>query len=273
MSRSPPAPAAAASILPDRAGAARRRLRRVFLDGFRATDVAEPFASFDWDRPSAEVVEFMVKHDFDRVGVRRDGHVRAYVERGALRGGRCGDHARPFEPDDLVPEGASLLDVIQSLGVNGRCFVTIFDEVSAIVTYQDLEKPPVRMFLFGMITVLEMVVTRAVDAGFPGDGWKAHVSPGRLAKARELQEERRRRGTDARLLDCLQFSDKGQLALRLPAVDPTRVLAMSRKAAQRAIKELEELRNNLAHGQEIVRRSWPRIVMFSSRLDVLLDSV
>jgi hypothetical protein len=237
-------------------------------------DVAEPLASFDWDQPASKVLAFMLSRDLERVGVRREGMVRAYVERSDLRGGCCGEHARSFDPDDLVPENASLTDVIQTLGANGRCFVTILDEVSAIVTFQDLEKPPVRMFLFGMITALEMVFTRAVDAEFPAEAWKSHVTSGRLAKARELQAERQRRGVHhPRLLDCLQFSDKGQLALRVPAVDPERVLSMSRKAAERALRELEELRNNLAHGQEIVPRSWPRIVAFSARLDLLLDSL
>ena len=250
----------------------RRRLRRVFQDGFRATDVAEPLASFDWDRPAGEVLAFMEARDFDHVGVRRDGLVRGFVERHRLRGGACGDHARPFSRDDLVPESASLQDVIQSLGVNGRCFVTVLDEVSAIVTLNDLEKPPVRMFLFGMVNLLEMVFTRAADAAFPGEAWRAKVAAGRLAKAEALQAERRRRGVETRLLDCLQFSDKGQLALRLPSIDPDRFLHMSRKAAVHALKELEDLRNNLAHGQEIIPRGWPRIVAFSARLDLLLDS-
>jgi len=184
-------------------------------------DVAEPLASFDWDRPAAEVAAFMAAHDYDRVGIRREGIVRAYVERADLDGGRCGDHARSFGPDDLVPETASLQEVIESLGINGRCFVTVLDEVSAVVTLQDLEKPPVRMFLFGMITLLEMVFT---------------------------------------------------LAIRVPTIDPERVLQMSRKAALRGLKELEDIRNNLAHGQELIAKGWPRIVLFSTRLDLLLES-
>jgi hypothetical protein len=236
-------------------------------------DVAEALASFDEDRPVTEVAAFMDARAFDRVGVRRDGLVRGYVERADLRaGGRCGDHARPFGPDDLVAEDASLQDVIQSLGVNGRCFVTVLDEVAAVVTLHDLEKPPVRMFLFGMISSLEMVFVRSVELAFPAEAWRAHVAPGRLARAEALQAERRRRGVEARLLDCLQFSDKGQLALRVPGVAASG-LDLSRKAALRALQELEDLRNNLAHGQEIIPRGFPRIVAFSSNLDRLLDRI
>ena len=89
------------------AAAARRRLRRVFLDGFLAMDVAEPLASFDWDRPASEVRAFMAAHDFDRVGVRRDGLVRGYAAREELTRGSCGDHLHAFGPDDLVASTAS----------------------------------------------------------------------------------------------------------------------------------------------------------------------
>ena len=59
-----------------------------------------------------------------------------------------------FTPDDdLVPDTANLIDVVKSLAINQQCFVTILDRVGAIITLTDLEKPPMRMFLFGMITM------------------------------------------------------------------------------------------------------------------------
>ncbi len=253
--------------------AARRRLRRVFLDGFNALDVAEPLTSFDADRPAAEVRRFLEARGFDLVGVRRDGLVRGYAFRAALQRGALGDHLQPFGPDDLVRDDASLQEVIGSLGINERCFVTVLGEVSAIVTLQDLEKPPVRMYLFGMLTVLEMLMVRAVEAAFPGEAWQAHLAEGRVQKARDLQAERARRGVPARLLDCLQFSDKGHLALAVPAVQGSAIGQLSGKAQKQAIKELELLRNHLAHGQEIVPAAWRRIVVFSANLDTLLESL
>jgi len=251
----------------------RRRLRRVFLEGFRATDVAEPLVSFDADRASTVVRAFMLARGFDLAGVRIDGLVAGYVSHDDLEGGSCGDHLRPFGPDDVVRDDASLQEVIQSLGVNLRCFVTVHGHAAGIVTMHDLEKPPVRMFLFGMITILEMLITRHVEAAFPGDAWTVHVATGRLAKARELLAERQRRGVACQLLDCLQFSDKGQLALRIGNVAARLAPNMSGKEAKRALQELETLRNHLAHGQEMISSSWDRIVRFSSRLDELLESI
>jgi hypothetical protein len=262
-----------ASLLGQRGEASRRRLRRVFLDAFEALDVAEPLRSFDATAPAAEVRAALEARGFDRVGVRVDGQVRGWAERGDLAGGTLGEHLRPFGPDDLVADTASLQEVIQSLAVNDRCFVTVLGEAAAIVTRQDLEKPPVRMFLFGMITLLELLMTRAIEEAWPDEGWRAEVAPGRLAKAEALRAERERRGRPVGLLDCLQLSDKGQLALRLPQVAEGFALGQSRKASLRALKELEELRNHLAHSQEIIPTGWARIATFTRRLDRLLEAV
>jgi hypothetical protein len=47
----------------------------------------------------------------------------------------------------------------------------------------------------------------------------------------------------------------------------------SKNAATTALKELETLRNNLAHTQEIIPSSWERIVRFTSNLESLLPEL
>lgn len=251
----------------------RQRLRRLFLESFSVMDVAEPLLSVDAERAAGEVRALLEARDHDLVGVRVDGLVTGYARREALTSGRCGDHRQPFGPDDVVPETASLRDAIQSLGVNHRCFVTVLGQPAAIVTVSDLEKPPVRMFLFGMVTLLEGLMTRELTRRYPGETWRALVSPARLAKAESLLQERRRRNQPGELLDCLQFSDKGEILLEVDELRGSRFFEQpSRKAAKRALKELETLRNNLAHTQLIIPDGWARIVIFSSRLDRLLDA-
>lgn len=252
--------------------ASRTRLKRLFLEGFTVMDIAEPLASFDGDKASAEVRAFMDAHDFDLVGIRKDGVVGGYARREELEGRACGDHMHGFGELDVVSNSASLAETIESLGANGRCFVTVLDQVAAIVTLDDLEKPPVRMYLFGMITIAEMMLGRMIQSRFPDGSWKHYVSDGRLKKADELLQERKRRNQEAELLDCLQFSDKGQVVAKDPEL--RRILGFeSRKAGMKAVKELESLRNNLAHTQRIIASSWERIVRFSSNLEKLLEKV
>lgn len=239
-------------------------------------DVAEPLASFDAEKPAEEVRGFMEARDYDLVGIRRDGIVCGYGKRDELAGGgACGDHLRTFTFDDLVADTDPLQRAIESLAINNQCFVTVLDRVGAIVSLSDLEKPPMRMYLFGMITIAEMLVTRMIADYFPDGSWREHLTEGRLRKAEELQRERLRRNQRVDLLDCLQISDKGHLALKIPwYVERQRSLGMtSRNAALKALKEIEMLRNNLAHTQEIIPEGWQRIAIFTSRLDLMLESL
>ena len=107
---------------------------------------------------------------------------------------------------------------------------------------------------------------------FPGERWTALVSPARLARARELQAERERRDQGCDLVDCLQLGDKAQVLL----TDPHQLEELgfsSRKAAKKVVKELESLRNNLAHAQDIVTHDWPQIARMTRNLqaDALED--
>ena len=73
----------------------------------------------------------------------------------------------------------------------------------------DLQKPPVRMWLFGMITLIEMRISRLIEQMCPGDSWKQYVSQSRLQKADALLEERRRRNQSLELIHVIVHSPEG----------------------------------------------------------------
>lgn len=247
------------------------RLRRLFLEGFSAMDIAEPLVSFDESAKASDVKKFMRTKGFDLVGVRRNGLVDGYVRHEDLTSGTCGDQLKPFTPDDdLVPDTANLIDVVKSLAINEQCFVTILDRVGAIITLTDLEKPPMRMFLFGMITMIEMAMTEILRQKYPDDSWQEFLSEKRVALAKKLQEERNRRGQQVELIDCLQFGDKGWITTY--DEDLREALGhKSRKETRNAVKEFENLRNNLAHTQEIIPSGWQRIIIACSRWEDNLE--
>jgi len=254
-------------------GTFRLRLRRLFLEGFLAIDIAEPLVSFDAEADAKTVREFMAERDFDLVGIRRDGLVIGYARRDDLAAGMCRDYLRPFSPhDDLVPYTANLIDVVKSLAINEQCFIVILDQVSAIVTLSDLEKPPMRMFLFGMITLGEMLMTEIIRHRYSDGSWQERISAQRIAKAAQLQEERLRRGQKADLVDCLQYGDKGWV-LSYDEDIRDALGQTSRTDMRKAIKELETLRNNLAHAQAIVPDGWRRIVTACSRFEHNLETI
>ncbi len=245
-------------------------VRRLFAEGFRAADVAEPLASFDAESPGDMVARLMDAEGFDVAGIRRDGSVAGFVERARLASGPCGSEMRDFNPDSLLPDSAPLLNVVKVLAADARVFVTAFGRPAGIITRDDMQKPAVRMWLFGMVTMIELRYTRLIREACPNGSWRQYLSEGRLKKADEFMAERRRRHRSADLLDCLQLSDKGQIVARDERIRGRTIFA-SRRQAEDGIKMLEGLRNNLAHAQDIVAADWDTIVQLVTHLDRLLE--
>jgi CBS domain-containing protein len=241
-------------------------VRRIFAEGFRVADVAEPLASFDEATPAADVGRFMSGANFDVVGVRRDGQVWGFVERLLPETGPCGVAATPLDVSAVLPDSAPLSAAVSVLATAPRAFVTVFGRVAGIVTRADVQKPPVRMWLFGMVTLIELRYARLIEQFCPDESWRQYLSEGRLKKAEVLLAERRRRHQDLTLFDCLQLSDKGQIVARNEQIRRLTIYP-SRGQAEEGVKMLEGLRNSLAHAQDIVACDWEAIVRLSDHLD------
>jgi hypothetical protein len=241
-------------------------LQRLFNEGFRAQDVSEPLASFDAGTSAAEVLSFLDSQDFDVAGIRRNGLVVGYAERKNLGTDTCGECLESFDEVSVISDATPLADVALRLNRSPRLFVRSLGAVSGIVTMSDLQKPPVRMWLFGMITLVEMRMGRLVEQLCEGESWRQFLSEGRLQKAASLLKERRRRSQSLRLIDCLQFADKGQIIARNEAIRSLTRFT-SRRQVEEACKALQNLRNNLAHAQDIISCDWEIIIMLSADLD------
>lgn len=243
-----------------------RRVHKLFTEAFTAKDIAEPIHSFDAGRESMEVLNIIHTLGIDVIGVRRHGHVIGYAWKGDLDSRLCGDNARAFGRDQVIYGDASLSEVILVLTRYDHCFISLLDSVAGVVTRADMEKPTVRMWLFGMITILEMNLANQMRKRWPGDEWQQHCSKNRLRKAETLYEERIRLNQHCDLIDCLQLSDKAQILLSDQEIREEWGFN-SKAAADRVIKEMSSLRNNLAHGQSIVSYDWPQIVRMTQRLE------
>lgn len=257
----------AADSGPPIAPAFANRVPRLFIDAFTAEAVAEPLVSFDAERRALAVAETFARRPRSVIGIRRDGRVTGYAFVADLTQGTCGAHEQPFHPGQLLPSSAPFADVIQVLTRHKQAFVEVFGQVGGIATRRDMQKPVVRMWLFGIITLTEMRLTQLVRERFPEATWAGLLTPSRLAKAQALKAERERLGQPAELLDCLQLGDKARIVISDAAL-VEQFGFDSRGAAKQVIKEFESLRNHLAHAQDIVSHHWPQIARIARRLEV-----
>jgi len=246
-------------------------LRHVFRSGFSAHDITESLVSCDASESLEWIREFMDAHELVVIGAREHGHVIGYVDRNHLQTEDGQVAIQPFEKEQVIQTSTPLADVVTRLQDQPRLFVSVFGFVGGIVTRTDLQKPPVRMWLFGMITLIEMRMNDLIREGLAIDDWKQYLSDSRLAKAEELRAERTRRQLPVTLLDCLQFSDKCQIIARNESLrNQTRF--QSRRQVEDAGKRLERLRNDLAHSQDIIANDWDAVVELSSNLETMLQN-
>jgi hypothetical protein len=221
----------------------------LFLRGFAARDVAQPLASFDDTTSSSAIVIAVDAHGFEVIGIRQSGTLAAWLDADDVR---SSEHPilRQFDPGTVLSDTAPLNDVVQSLRLAPHVFVRSLGQIGGHISRRDLQKPAMRMWLFGLITISELRVTRMIDACCPQESWRQYLSEGRVQKAVELQQDRSRRGQAVSLLDCLQFADKGQIVVR-----DERLREQTRFSSKRQVEDfvsaLQDLRNNLAHAQDL----------------------
>jgi hypothetical protein len=230
---------------------------RLFETSIRVRDIAEPLASFDSERMAEEVRKFMQGRNYDIVGVRVNGVVAGVVELSSLQEGRLNGSMISPENDCILEEHSPMVDLFERLKGRSWVLVTVAGQMWGIVTIADLDKAAVRMFVFGLISLLEMAMLRIIRKFYPGDSWKVHggLSQKRLAAAEQLFELRTRHNAEIDLSDCLQLCDKRDILQRNASL--LQQLGFTKKAWRRTFSGLEALRNELAHSQSIVSSQWP----------------
>ncbi len=247
------------------------RLLSLFRQGFSVMDLAEPLLSLDKTAPSSEAQKLMSDEEITHLGVRQNGRVVGYVKMNDLLSDGDLSRFREFAPSELLDDTAGLNSVLDCLVQQDTAFVKILGVVSCVIRRRDLEKPPMRMWLYGIISLIEMNVTWAVQELYPRDAWIRITAPTRVEKAQILQDERKRRGQYADLFSCLQFSDK--LRILIKETRHRELLHIkSRKEGERLIKRLETLRNNIAHAQPIVDDNWDAIKTLNESIEQIVSA-
>jgi hypothetical protein len=213
----------------------------------------------------------MKRLDFDVLGVEENGIINGYIERISLEIGHCNKYQRTFQPSELIAESTPLIDLFPILRDVQRVFVLDRNKVSAIVTRGDMQKAPVRMLLFGLVTLLEMNLLRLIRIYYPNDSWQEFLNDEHLEEAKNRLSKLQAKNEAIDLADCLQFCDKRNLIIRRSDICKHLILK-SKRSGDILLRDVEDLRNNLAHSQDIVTgSSWPKVIKLAKEIEVLLE--
>jgi hypothetical protein len=245
-------------------------LRDLFDNNLTVRSVAA--FQLEYGHPGEEsrvVLERMKQFDFDVLPIRDDRKILGFVTQVDLEAapaGLCKDHVQRIDPDYLIAESAPLLALFKYLREERWKFVLGANGISAIVTRGDLRKPPVRMYLFALVNLLEMHLALLIDRFKPNESWRSDLAPTRLHKAEELQCERRKRNEDLGLLECLQFADKSEIAMKTPEI--LEALGFdSKKKIRTFLEQTQAFRDRIAHAHDLIEgSSWDEL--FTLALDL-----
>jgi hypothetical protein len=246
-----------------RKGTRLAELREVIDAGITARAILEPLQSCAMDAPACEIAQILRDREFDVAGVHAapGEPVTAFVELSKLTGGAIREHMTPMTARELISDTTPIPTLLSVLRDRQRVFVLIGPDVKGLVTRSDLNKPPFRIYLFGIISLLEMHLSFWVRQRYDDMGVRSRMTPKRVAAAERLEGERSARGEETDLIDCLQMCDKRDLLLKVPEVCEALGLVPAKKARAR-LKDVESLRNLLAHNQADLTTgsSWEEVI-------------
>ncbi len=255
-------------------------LREIFSRDITVRYIAEPLASFDAEVDKTTVQAFLTKRNYDVIGVRRGGFIAGYAKAVDLkddcaesllrnRGSSLNDYAEPVPDALLIQDSEPLVQAILAMRETPYLFVESLGQVNGIITLGDIQKAPVRMWLFGLISLTEMQLLRVIRETYPQDDWQKYLSDTRLTIAQEMLEQRQASNAEIDLADCLQFCDKRDIFLKSDRLHPF-LHPTSKNQGEKLLKDLETLRNNLAHAQDIVTGQWPKTADLAEQAEQLL---
>lgn len=250
-------------------------LRKIFSDNITAKNIYEPILCCPLNSNGHDAKEALRIRGFDVAGVKNteNGEVIGYIQAGDLGDENIEKYVRKINSDLLVSDSTPIADIFSILTEIDYSFVISGKNISGIITKADINKPPVRIYLFGIISLFEMHLSAWVNHYFPDDSWLVSVPEKRIQGAKKIFEQRKSNNQELSLLECMQFCDKRDLLLKSPEF--MKDFDFSRRNFESFVKNLEEIRNNLAHSNYSIIETieWSRLIEIISRAEAfLIDS-
>lgn len=235
----------------------------------------------DGKEDGMEVQKLMNNKNFDIIPVKSNGKINGYVETGKLTLGNCLGQMQSITNFDLVAESTPILTLFDLFNNTKRKWFLVLEgnDVKGIVTIGDLRKAPVRMFLFALVNLIEMHLTKMIREYFLNNfagRIKEELSKlikERLKEAENIHKQKKDNGEDSDIFDCLQLCDKITIAKKKNEILEKIKIDDSKKKTESGLKRAERLRNRLAHGNDIVVKSWDEIFKIADFMEQILTNM
>jgi predicted transcriptional regulator len=256
-----------------RKGTSFTELQDVFIDNITTKHIFEPLAYCRITDNTEDVKNLLIERDFDTLGVVDDDEQK----RGFVIGEKLGEnpiesYIEPFGIAVIISESTPIAELLEILLNKEYVFVLARNSVDGIVTRADINKPIVRIYLFGLISLFELHLNFWITKNHDSS-WDMYLKQARIDKAHELHDKRKGKNQQLTLLECIQICDKREILKRTPGFLDD--FNFTKIAFENLLKNIEKIRNELAHSQNtiIANLEWKVFVnSIKSLKDFLLQS-
>lgn len=239
-----------------RRGTTYSELQTIFINNITTKFIYEPLACCNLNDLTEEVLFTLNRLDFDILGVIDNDRKIGYVRRQDLEKEPIKNYLHQFEKDQIIPDSTPLTDLFEILNKDGFVFISSENEVEGIVTKADINKPIVRIYLFGIISLFEIHLNFWIAELNERDSWLDKLNNDRIQMAKNLFNERKGNNIELTLLECLQISDKKQILKKTDEF--LAKFNYSKGKLKGLLEHVGVMRNEIAHSQNsiISNLSW-----------------
>ena len=234
-----------------RKGTSFSELQDIFIDDITAKYIFEPLACCKITDNLFEVKNTLKQRDFDTLGVvDNNGLKLGYIIREKLGDSAIENYIEKFEIEIVISESTPLSELFEILLDKEYVYVLSKNSIDGIITRADINKPIVRIYLFGLISLFELHLNFWITENYDHESWMDSLNPKRIQSAEKIFNERKGNNVQLTLLECIQICDKRDI---LKTTDSfTKEFKYSKKGFERLLKNVEKIRNELAHSQNSI---------------------
>ncbi|MEO8148547.1 MAG: CBS domain-containing protein [Bacteroidia bacterium] len=256
-----------------RKGTTFKEIQSIFIDNITTKYIYEPIYSCRLIDECHFVKEALTFRDFDVAGViDNNTKIVGYVTKLELIDGLIETHCKKIESHQLIPDSTPITSLMKILTETPFAFVSVEDEIEGIVTRADINKPIVRIYLFGIISLFELHLYFWINEYHNNESWKSCIKEERLKSAERIFEKRKGKNEELSILECLEYCDKRDiLSVTREFIERFK---FSRGSFERLLNRMEIIRNELAHSQTSITSNleWDEFYQTISNAEAFLHT-
>jgi hypothetical protein len=188
---------------------------------------------------TSDAKELSDKTGYGVIPIKKETGISAYYE-------RKNDRIQEIKVNNLISWGSSVSNCLRLFHGNEFFFVNRENTIVGFVNHADLDKVPVRLLFYVLLSKLETVLMNVITSVYKSDSWSNLLSHERIDKIRQIFEAKKKQGLEVDLVSCLNLSD--MLTVVQTSTTLLKILDFeSRSECEKICGGLDLLRNAIMH--------------------------